>query len=60
NDPKQNPIEDIWLQAKRCIRAYYHLCQSFNTVKFLFEFVTHRQTFDFPKLFSYACFSQLI
>lgn len=60
NDPKQNPIEDIWLQAKRFIRAYYHLCQSFNVVKFLFEFVTHRQTFDFPKLFSYGCFSQLI
>lgn len=57
NDPKQNPIEDIWLQAKRFIRAYYHLCQSFNTVKFLFEFVTHRQTFNFPKLFSYGCFS---
>lgn len=60
NDPKQNPIEDIWLQAKRFIREYYHLCQSFNPVKFLFELVTHRQTFDFPKLFSYGCFSQLI
>jgi len=26
----------------------YHLCQNFSTVKFLFEFVTHLQTFDFP------------
>jgi transposase len=60
NDPKQNPIEDIWLQAKRFIREYYPLCQAFNAVKFLFEFVTHRQTFDFPKLFSYGCFSQII
>ena len=36
NDPKQNPIEDVWLQAKRFIREYYHLCSSFNLVKFLF------------------------
>jgi transposase len=57
NDPKQNPIEEIWLQAKRFIREYYHLCSSFNVVKFLFEFVTHRQVFNFPKLFTYGCFS---
>jgi transposase len=47
NDPKQNPIEDIRLQAKRFIREYYHLCQSFNVVKFLLELVTHHQTFNF-------------
>jgi len=57
NDPKQNPIEDIWLQAKRFIREYYQLCTSFQVVKFLFELVTHRQTFHFPKLFTYGCFS---
>lgn len=60
NDPRQNPIEDIWLQAKRFIREYYHLCTSFNVARFLFEFVTHRQIFDFPKLFTYGCFLQLI
>ena len=57
NDPKQNPIEDIWLQAKRLLREYYHLCESFDSAKFLFEFATHRQTFNFPKLFTYGCFS---
>jgi len=57
NDPKQNPIEDIWLQAKRLIREYYHLCRSFNAVKSLFKFATHRQIFNFPKLFTYGCFS---
>lgn len=57
NDPKQNPIEDVWLQAKRFIREQYHVCKSFEAVKFFFEFVTHRQTFSFPKLFSYGCFS---
>lgn len=59
NAPQQNPIEDIWLQAKRFIRKCYHLCKSFGAVKYLFELVTHCQTFDFPKLFTYGCFSQL-
>lgn len=57
NDPRQNPMEDIWLQAKRFIREYYNLCKSFKIVKFLFEFATHQQMFDFPKLFTYGCFS---
>jgi len=48
NAPEQNPIENIWLQGKRLVRECYHLCQNFSTVKFLFEFVTHLQTFDFP------------
>jgi putative transposase len=53
NAPEQNPVEDVWLQAKRFIRQCYHLCKSFAVVKFLFEFLTHRQVFDFPKLSIY-------
>jgi len=30
NAPEQNPVEDIWLQAKRWIRECYHLCRSFT------------------------------
>lgn len=60
NDPRQNPIEDVWLQAKRFLRQFYHLCQSFSMVKWLFEFVTHRQTFNFPKVFMYGVFSPII
>ncbi|OYQ64269.1 hypothetical protein B9G53_12610 [Pseudanabaena sp. SR411] len=60
NDPKQKPIEDIWLQAKQFIREFYHLCKSFAAVKFFFEFITHRQIFNFPKLFTYDFFSQII
>lgn len=56
NAPEQNPVEDIWLQAKRFIRKCYHLCKSFTVVQFLFEFVTHRQVFDFPKLSMYGVF----
>ena len=50
---------DIWLQAKRFLREFYHLCDSFSLVKLLFELVTHSQTFDFPKLFEYAVFPRL-
>lgn len=57
NDPRQNPVEDVWLQAKRFIREFYSLCRSFSTVKWLFEFVTHHQTFNFPKVFMYGAFS---
>jgi transposase len=57
NDPKQNPVEDVWLQAKRFIREFYHLCPSFRAVKWLFEFAIHRQIFQFPKVFMYGSFS---
>jgi len=55
--PQQNPVEDIWLYAKRFIREFYHLCQSFSALKRLFELVTHHQTFSFPKVFTYGLFS---
>lgn len=58
NDPTQNPMEDIWLQAKRFIREHYHFCKSFALTKYFFELVTHRQIFNFPKLFTYNSFLQ--
>lgn len=57
NAPAQNPVEDVWLQAKRFIREFYHLCKSFFAVKRLFELTTHYQIFDFPKVFIYGAFS---
>ncbi len=57
NAPEQNPVEDIWLQAKNFIRRYYHLCKDFKAVKILFEFFTNRQKFNFPKLHTYGIFS---
>ena len=59
NAPEQNPVEDIWLYAKRFLREFYHLCKSFSAVQRLFELATHRQTFNFPKLFMYGLFSQI-
>lgn len=54
NAPEQNPIEDIWLQAKQFVRKFYPLCKSFEVVKSLFEFATHQQYFMFPKAFMYG------
>jgi len=59
NAPEQNPVEDIWLQAKRFLRKNWYLCKSFSIIKKLFMLVTHCQTFDFPKLEMYGFFSKI-
>jgi transposase len=53
NSPEQNPVEDVWLQAKNFLRKFWHLCKSFRVVKWLFKFFTNHQKFDFPKLKQY-------
>lgn len=60
NAPQQNPVEDIWLQAKKLIREFYFFCHSFSVVKALFELAINGQIFDFPKLNDYGIFSQMI
>lgn len=57
NDPDQDPVEDIWLQAKNFIRKYWYLCKNFEIVKWLFCFVTDHQIFDFPKANKYGSFA---
>lgn len=57
NDPTQNPIEDVWLQAKTWLRRMSGLRPSFNALKALFEQFFHLDTFDFPKLYMYGKFS---
>jgi len=54
NAPEQNPVEDIWLQAKNFLRKYWYLCKFFNIVKFVFEFFTKEHEFDFPKIHQYT------
>ena len=54
NAPEQNPVEDVWLQAKNFLRKFWPLCKSFSAVKWLFKFFTNHQQFDFPKLHQYA------
>jgi transposase len=57
NAPQQNPVEDIWLQAKNFLRKYWYLCRSFWAVKKLFELFYDSSKFDFPKIHQYY-FSQ--
>jgi transposase len=57
NAPQQNPVEDIWLQAKNFLRKYWYLCKSFWAVKKLFELFYDSSEFDFPKIHQYH-FSQ--
>ncbi len=54
NAPEQNPVEDVWLQAKNFLRKFWPLCKTFSAVKWLFKFETNHQKFDFPKLHQYA------
>ncbi len=54
NAPQQNPVEDVWLQAKQFIRKFSRLCQKFRSVKLLFKLFTHLQTFTFAKAFMYG------
>jgi transposase len=58
NAPEKNPVEDIWLQTKNFMIAFYHLCSSFQIVKWLFKFFADGQIFDFPKLFQYGILPQ--
>jgi transposase len=60
NCPEQNPVEDVWLQAKNFLRKFWHLCKSFRVVKWLFKFFTNHQKFDFPKVQQYIPCSLLI
>lgn len=59
NAPEQNPVEDVWLQAKNFLRRFWYLCRSFPIVKYLFRFFTDRQKFDFPKIEQYSPCSKL-
>lgn len=59
NCPEQNPIEDVWLQAKTWIRRFCGLACSFARLKWLFEWFLHNTTFDFPKLQMYGAFSAI-
>jgi len=54
NAPEQNPVEDIWLQAKQFVRKVCRSCKRFKSVKLIFELFTHFQTFAFAKAFMYG------
>ena len=59
NCPEQNPIEDIWLQAKTWVRRFCALIPSFSHLKWMFEWFIRHTTFDFPTLGMYGFFSKI-
>ncbi|MGB3292088.1 MAG: IS630 family transposase [Phormidesmis sp.] len=59
NDPTQNPIEDVWLQAKNYLRRLAGLKPSFSGLKALFEQYLSLETFSFPKMNTYGTFSKI-
>lgn len=59
NCPQQNPIEDVWLQAKNWVRRFCGLGTSFAHLKWLFEWFLQNTTFDFSKLQMYGAFSKV-
>lgn len=59
NCPSQNPIEDIWLQAKTWVRRFCALIPTFSHLKRMFEWFIRHTTFDFPTLEMYGVFSKI-
>lgn len=59
HSPEQNPVEDVWLQAKNFLRKFWQVCRSFPAIKYLFQFFTNHQKFDFSKIEQYSPCSRL-
>lgn len=59
NCPEQNPIEDIWLQAKTWVRRFCALIPTFSHLKWMFEWFIRNTTFDFISLGMYGTFSKI-
>lgn len=59
NDPSQNPIEDVWLQAKNWLRRMAGLKPCFAGLKALFEQFLSLELFDFPKMYRYGTPSRI-
>ncbi len=58
NCPEQNPIEDIWLQAKTWVRRFCALIPTFSHLKWMFEWFIRHTTFDFTTLQMYGIYSK--
>lgn len=52
--PEQNPIENVWLQAKQFVRKHWYRCKgAFQSVMELFEEALNTTAFDFARLRMY-------
>ena len=58
--PQENPIENVWGQAKQLLRQLHQRCRSFKFTKKLFELFIKHRLFTLPNLNSYDAFSTII
>lgn len=53
--PEQNPIEEVWNQAKAFVRTHWQQCdETFTSVTRLFEHALETLEFNFSKLHMYS------
>ena len=57
--PSENPIENIWGQAKQFVRQMHQWCRSFKLTRQLFEVFINCRLFTVPDLSTYDAFSSL-
>lgn len=57
--PEENPIENIWGQAKAILKQMHQCCRAFKTTKRLFELFINYRLFTMPNLKSYGAFSAI-
>lgn len=58
--PSENPIENIWGQAKKVLQQMHQRCRSFKLTKKLFELFIEYRLFTMPNLGTYDAFSNII
>ncbi len=58
--PQENPIENLWGQAKQLLRQMHTRCSSFKLTRRLFELFFEGQFFTLPNMKRYDAFSRII
>ena len=60
NAPDQNPVEDVWLQGKNCLRRHFYENKTCQQVKQSFLNFINKKIFNFEKLKWYLEIPQLV
>lgn len=58
--PEENPIENIWGQAKQMLRQMHQWCRSFPLTTKLFELFIEYRLFTLPDLSTYDALSNIV
>ena len=57
--PQENPIENLWGQAKHRLRQMHQKCRSFTLTRRLFELLFKYQLLTLPDIKTYSAFSSI-